>query len=150
MTENTKKIVEPDFASQEAGEYWAKVKKMHDEKVDIADVEGTGKDGAIKKSNIEDYLSILELEMDDTDTDANDDEEGAKEVGQSESTDNEAAVVVEKVELIKGKKLINNTGNTFVIEGVTIEPNGETELTKELAASKRVAYAIELGVLGTK
>ena len=71
-----------------------------------------------------------------------------------EDTDDEpeppTAPDFKEVKPLEGKTLVNLLENKFVIEGVEISPKGEVELTDALKKSKRVAHAINCGVLAVK
>jgi len=155
-----------DFASDTAGEYWAQVKADNGDAVTITDVKGTGANGAIKKGDIDAYLEGLTGDDNadavdgpqddaqaDTDTNADNepqDDDKAPETAENDVAQKPTAKDFKEIKPIKGKSLINKTGNPFEIDGVLIEPNGEIELSGELAKSKRVARAIETGVLSVK
>lgn len=59
MTKENTGNKEPDFASPEAGESWAQAKKEYGDVLNIDDVKGTGKDGAIKASDVDAYVESL-------------------------------------------------------------------------------------------
>lgn len=127
MTEETQAI-EPNFASEQAGEYWALVKAEKGDDVNIDDIEGTGKDGAIKKSDIDEYLETLEGD-DDPELDDNEDDD-------------------DDVDMINSEVVVNLTDNRFAIEDMILEPRAKAQATDSVLASKRLKHAIEIGVLG--
>lgn len=47
---------ELNFASEQAGEYWAEMKAIYGDMINIDDVDGTGSDGAITKGNLTEYM----------------------------------------------------------------------------------------------
>ena len=161
----------PDFASQEAGEAWAQAKADYGDELNIDDVKGTGKDGAITKANVVEYVESLtggddqdaddqgeadteaaqgaDVSGDDQDQDASDNGAGDAE-NDEQSQDDQEADADDEIEPIEGKTLVNLLPNKFEIEGVKIAPKGKTPLTDDLATSKRVAHAIKIGVLGVE
>ena len=140
MTKDSTENKEPDFASPEAGESWAQAKKEYGDALNIDDVKGTGKDGAIKASDVDAYVESL------TGGDADKAEAEKKAQADAKPT----AKDFKEVKPIKGKALVNLTPNKFEVEGVKIEPKGKVKMTDELAKSKRVAHGIEIGVLGVE
>lgn len=152
MTKDNTENKEPDFASPEAGESWAQAKKEYGDALNIDDVKGTGKDGAIKASDVDAYVEALtggdaDKAKADKEAKAKADE---KAKADAQETPKLTAKDFKEVKPIKGKKLENLTGNPFEIEGTKIAPNGNVELTDALAKSKRVAHGIEIGVLAVK
>jgi hypothetical protein len=143
MTNQKTETQEPDFASPEAGESWAKAKADFGDALNIADVKGTGKNGAIKASDVDEYVEALTAgQPDDADTGNTGDEPKAEP--------KPTAKDFKEIKPMKGKHIVNLTGNTFEIEGVKIEPKGKIKMTDELAASKRLANAVQVGTLGVE
>lgn len=130
MTEENKT---PDFASEQAGEFWAEMKAEYGDDVNVDDIEGTGKDGAITKSDVQGYIDSLEFDDEADEIDI--DDEADKDETEQE---------------IEGKELHNLTDNKMDVEGVLIAPKGVVELTDALAKSKRVAHGVETGVFAIK
>ena len=164
----TKENKQPDFASDVAGEYWAQQKAEYGDAIDINDVQGGGKNGAIRKEDIQEYIESLtgddadevvddgsqadaETVSDDQDTIESDDEGNDQDDSDEDDADldetTDADDADEGEEMVKGY-LVNNTDNVFEIEDVKIEPKGKTPLTPILEKSKRVKYACEIGTLG--
>jgi len=177
MTEQTQtpnNEIEVSFASEQAGAHWAEIKANYGDYISIKDVVGGGQDEAIRKGDIDEYMKqfptfeskeVLEmavLHADDLGVSLNE-FMGEELIGKvitgadiqaallSLEKDNDGEIDVEYVEAVEpdvdGIDLKNLTGNTFVIEGVTIEPHGITPMTVKLAASKRVNHAVKTGVL---
>lgn len=145
----TKENKTPDFASEQAGEFWAEIKAEYGDKVSIEDVKGTGKDGAITKGDVEAYFDAL------TANDEVDGDNGAQAQADAPQADEKvetdpAPESTKKVKPIKGKTLRNLTDNNVEIDGVRIEPKGEVKLDEALAVSKRVAHGIETGMFAVK
>jgi len=168
MTEDKK----TDFASPEAGEYWAEMKQKHGDNIDIDAIKGTGKEGSITKGNVTKYIEAIEKAIiesaeevpaaDDAPvSDSDEDEVESTPVDAPAEAPEEAPVeepeeapedeVEAPAEKAEGSKLVNLTANRLEIAGVLrLEANGCSIYTDKLKKDKAVQRAIDLGMIGVE
>ena len=151
MTDNIKM---PDFASDTAGELWAKVKNKHGDDINIHDIKGTGRDGGIKTGDIREYIAVMEAQKqpaqgaeEQPSTDTPDEPDTAPEEPEAEKEKEQENDAKDTADNKSGKFLKNPSKNVYFIEGVRIEPKGKVKYTADMKKSRAVKHAIKLGLL---